>query len=79
MDCRAAFSVALCAANGVLFLAPLNPQPPAEAQETTPPFVSVIVTIVLLKVAWIWTTPLMTFFFTFLVLIFFLLTSHSIK
>ena len=55
---NAAFSAAVWAANGVLFLAPLNPELPAEAQETVSPVRLVIVTIVLLKVDLIWTTPL---------------------
>ena len=48
----AAASAVVWAANGVDFLAPLNPRPPAEAQEIALPMRSVIVTIVLLKVAW---------------------------
>jgi len=46
-----AFSAATCAANGVLFLDPLNPEPPAVAQAIVFPARSVIVIIVLLKVA----------------------------
>ena len=45
----AAVSAADCAANGVLFLEPRNPRPPALAQEIALPDLSVIVTIVLLK------------------------------
>jgi hypothetical protein len=50
---NAAFSAAVCAAKGVLFRAPLNPELPAEAQEIVSPFKFVIVTIVLLNVDWI--------------------------
>ena len=46
-----AFSAATCAAKGVLFLEPLNPEPPAVAQAIAFPALSVIVIIVLLKVA----------------------------
>jgi len=46
----AAFSAAVCAANGVLFLAPLKPALPAEAHEIVSPVQFVIVIIVLLKV-----------------------------
>ena len=46
-----AFSAATCAAKGVRFLAPLNPDPPAVAQAIAFPALSVIVIIVLLKVA----------------------------
>src|SRR3989344_3471373 len=64
----AAFSAAAEAANGVPFFVPLKPEPPAEAQATMPPVGSVIETIVLLKVAWMWATPddgicLFVFFF----------------
>ena len=45
----AAVSATSPAANGVLFLEPLNPNPPALAQDITLPLTSVIVTIVLLK------------------------------
>ena len=47
----AASSAATCAAYGVDFLEPLNPFDPADDQEITLPCLSVIVTIVLLKVA----------------------------
>ena len=47
---KAAFSAAVCAAKGVLFLAPLKPELPADAHETVSPAKFVIVTIVLLKV-----------------------------
>ncbi len=48
-----AASAAICAANGVAFLEPLNPSPPADAHEIAFPCTSVSVTIVLLKVDWI--------------------------
>jgi hypothetical protein len=48
------------AANGVPLFVPLNPQAPAEDQETTRPHTSVTVTIVLLKLVWTWITPLGT-------------------
>ena len=44
-----AFSAAICAAKGVLFLEPLKPDPPEVAQQTVLPCLSVMVTIVLLK------------------------------
>ena len=44
-----AFSAAICAAKGVLFLEPLKPEPPEVAQHTVLPCLSVIVIIVLLK------------------------------
>ena len=53
----AAVSAAVCAANGVDFLEPRNPSPPALAHERALPWVSVMVTIVLLKVDWICTEP----------------------
>ena len=46
----AAASAAVAAAKGVDFLEPRNPISPAEAHETALPLISVIVTIVLLKV-----------------------------
>ena len=54
----------VAAANGVDFLEPRKPISPAEAQETALPFISVIVTIVLLKVDWIWAAPRSMFFFS---------------
>src|SRR4051812_21767337 len=57
---EAAFSAARPAANGVLLRAPLKPTVPAEAHEMVSPLVSVMVTIVLLKVALMWATPLVT-------------------
>jgi hypothetical protein len=50
MACRAAFSAAICAANGVDLREPLKPTWPADAQEITAPVGSVIETMVLLKV-----------------------------
>src|SRR6516164_4042394 len=54
---RAVASAATCAANGVLLREPLKPTFPALAQVTTAPSVSVIVMIVLLKLACTWATP----------------------
>src|SRR5712664_1248246 len=54
---RAAFSAAVCAANGVLLREPLKPTLPALAHETTLPILSVKVTMVLLKVACTWAMP----------------------
>ena len=48
-----AFSAAICAAKGVLFLEPRKPEPPDVAQQTVLPCLSVIVIIVLLKDAFI--------------------------
>src|SRR3990172_7712038 len=62
----AALSAAICAANGVLFREPLNPTEPALAQATTLPTVSVIVTIVLLNVAWTHAIPWAIFLASFL-------------
>src|ERR1700729_2823647 len=59
---RAAASAAIWAANGVDFLEPLKPRLPAEAQEMTPPWGSLIETIVLLNEAWTCATPVWTFF-----------------
>jgi hypothetical protein len=46
----------------VLFLDPLKHLFPALDHESTLPDVSVIVTIVLLNDAWMWATPMATFF-----------------
>src|SRR3954469_2162131 len=54
---RPACSAATVAANGVLFLEPLNPALPAEPHDTVFPWESVIVMVVLLKVALTWATP----------------------
>src|SRR5262249_60893672 len=56
----AAVSAARWAANGVLLRLPLKPTVPAEAKQSVSPLVSVIVTIVLLKVALMWATPRLT-------------------
>jgi hypothetical protein len=60
----AARDAACDAANGVLLRAPLKPTQPAELVQIVSPAVSVIVIRVLLKVAFIWTTPFATFFLT---------------
>ena len=52
-----AFSAADWAANGVPFFAPLKPLPPAEAQKSVLPCLSVILIIVLLNVDLTCTTP----------------------
>src|SRR5512135_1112178 len=62
----AAFSEAIWAANGVLFLEPLKPWLPELDQQTTFPFPSVMVTMVLLKEASMCATPTGMFFFSFL-------------
>src|SRR5437773_6344443 len=54
-------SAARWAANGVLLRLPLKPTVPAEAKQSVSPLVSVMVTIVLLKVDLIWATPRLTF------------------
>src|SRR3954449_10740883 len=61
---RAAFSAAICAANGVDLREPLKPTWPAEAQLITLPVGSVIDTIVLLKVLLMCAAPWATFFFS---------------
>src|SRR4051812_31917138 len=53
----AAPSADSAAAYGVLLREPLKPATPAEPQLTTPPAGSVMVMIVLLNVAWMWTCP----------------------
>src|SRR5439155_23542665 len=53
-------SAARCAANGVLLRLPLKPTVPAEAKQSVSPLVSVIVTMVLLKVALICATSRLT-------------------
>src|SRR5439155_4843353 len=65
----AAVSAARWAANGVLLRLPLNPTVPAEANVSVSPFVSVMVTMVLLKVALIWAIPRLTFRRCFLFLL----------
>src|SRR5262249_287483 len=54
-------SAARWAANGVLLRLPLKPTVPAEAVQSVSPLVSVMVTIVLLNVAWMCATPGLTF------------------
>src|SRR5271163_1549729 len=56
----AAVSAARCAANGVLLRLPLKPTVPDDAQQSASPLGSVIVTVVLLNVALICTTALLT-------------------
>src|SRR3954462_1699607 len=51
------------AANGVPFLAPLNPSDPDEDQNSVLPSLSATVTLVLLKVASTFKMPEVTFFF----------------
>lgn len=72
IDSLAAAWAALWAANGVLFLEPLNPILPGEPQAITLPPSSVRVMMVLLKVALMWAMPwgstLRPFFFDFLLL-----------
>src|SRR5881392_195463 len=58
---RAAPSAESAAAYGVLLREPLKPATPADPQLTTAPVGSVIVMIVLLNVAWMWTCPAGTF------------------
>src|SRR4029079_8865430 len=58
----AAPSAERAAAYGVLLREPLNPATPAEPQLITAPLRSVIVMIVLLNVAWMWTCPWGAFF-----------------
>ena len=61
MAAFAAVSAAVCAANGVDFLLPRKPMPPAEAQDIALPWRSVMVTIVLLKLERICTAPFSMF------------------
>src|SRR5262245_1349114 len=58
---RAAASAASWAANGVDLREPLNPTCPADAHEITAPTGSVIDTIVLLNVLFMWACPWATF------------------
>src|SRR6478672_4875595 len=73
-----AFSAACCPAhwpaNGVLLRLPLKPQVPALAQHRASPFVSVIVTTVLLNVAFTWAIATVTLRRTF----FFLLDAAAV-
>src|ERR1700675_1670330 len=61
----AAVAAACCAAYGVPLREPLKPTEPAEDQLTARPSGSVSVTMVLLKVAWMQTTPCGTTRFSF--------------
>src|SRR5207237_7900574 len=63
---RPARSAATCAANGVDLREPLNPALPEVAHDSTLPWRSVIVTMVLLNEAWMCAMPSATFFLTFL-------------
>jgi hypothetical protein len=54
---RAAESAVTWAANGVDLREPLKPADPADSQHTTLPSVSVMVTIVLLKLVLMWAMP----------------------
>src|ERR687890_979228 len=54
---RAHCSDATVAANGVLFFEPLKPALPDDPQLTVFPWLSVIVMVVLLNVAWTWAMP----------------------
>src|SRR5512143_87080 len=60
MDFWAALSDAIWAAKGVLLRDPLKPTLPALAQATTFPAPSVMVTMVLLNVAWMQAMPCVT-------------------
>src|SRR5438067_1481431 len=62
MAFRAAESAASPAAYGVLFREPLKPAPPELPQLNAFPLGSVIVTMVLLKLDWIYARPIGTFF-----------------
>src|SRR6185436_17453949 len=61
---RAAFSAAICAANGVDLREPLKPTWPLDAQLITLPLGSVIDTIVLLNVLLMCACPCEMFFFS---------------
>src|SRR5476649_781543 len=58
---RATASAAICAANGVDYFEPLNPRLPADAHAITLPWLSEIVTMVLLNDEWMCATPDPTF------------------
>src|SRR6185295_8460606 len=62
----AAADAACWAAKGVPLRDPLKPSVPALDQVTTCPSMSVMVTCVLLKEAWMWAMPWTTCFFSFL-------------
>src|SRR6202007_2441892 len=63
---RPADSAATCAAKGVDLREPLKPAAPEVAHERAFPWRSVMVTMVLLKEAWMWAIPSETTFFAFL-------------
>src|SRR5204862_3279419 len=63
---RPARSAATWAANGVDLREPLKPALPEVAQDSVLPWRSVMVTMVLLKDAWMCAMPSDTFFLTFL-------------
>src|SRR5690242_5774712 len=68
----AALLAACCAANGVPLRDPRNPSDPELFQESTLPAWSEMVTIVLLKDAWMCTTPNETCLRSFFLKVFFL-------
>src|SRR5712675_2426279 len=68
----AAFEAACCAANGVPLRDPRNPSDPELFHDRTLPFMSVIVTIVLLKDACTYTSPWGTCLRSFFLKVFFL-------
>src|SRR5476649_890342 len=73
----AATSAARWAAKGVLLRLPLKPTVPAEAKQSASPLVSVMVTMVLLKVDLMCATPRLTFLLVFFFLL--LATMKSLK
>src|SRR5882757_5716411 len=68
----AAFEAACCAANGVPLRDPRNPSDPELFHDRTLPFMSVMVTIVLLKDACTYTSPWGTCLRSFFLKVFFL-------
>ena len=68
----AARIAACCAAKGVPLREPRNPSAPELDWATRFPAGSVMLMIVLLKEAWMWTTPCGTSFFSFFLKVFFL-------
>src|SRR5690606_3317293 len=66
-------SAATCAANGVLLREPRKPEPPEVAHANALPWRSVIVTMVLLKDAWMCAMPSTTVFLTFFLVVVLLL------
>ena len=65
-------ALTICAANGVALRLPLSLSLPEDDHEIALPFISVMVTMVLLKDAWMCACPFSTRFMSFLFLIFFL-------